>query len=336
MKLQGLTSDLTIELVLENTGTVDLVNLELYDDLAAQYDINFSQIVGEPEIVASTASNDPTFNAAYADDTSLNMLDGASGRLKLGESITVKLVVEVQAGPGEASATLINQASGGGTAIDENDNPLRDEGGTLLLPVIDDSDSGNDPHGPNPTAPGDMDGFDDPTSTDVTFFTFDNYNNFAIGFNDRTDSETGVPANRLLTKEISTLAPEPIFSGSARPGTQIVGKIYNTAGVLIGEEMSFADVGGNWMMQFHDVASLDHARVQFVEQAGIGSTFAPNGDAYGYLGLDAENNDYASLEPWTPYGQVFDLNAVYRGSARNSLTRMHQVNNSPIGFGSFV
>lgn len=339
VRLKGLTSDLTIEIVLENTGTVDLVNLELYDDLASQYDINFSQIVGEPEIVASTATLNPTFSGAYAGDTSVNMLDGASGRLKPGESITVQLVVEVQAGPGEASATLVNQASGGGTAIDENDAPLRDEGGTLLQPVIDDSDSGSDPNGSNPSAPGDMAGFDDPTSTDVTFFTFDNYNNFAIGFADRggdTGNDAGMHSKRLLTQEISTLAPEPIFSGSARPGTQIVGKIYNSSGVLIGEEMSFADVGGNWMMQFHDIASLDHARVQFVEQAGIGNPFAPNGDAYGYLGLDGQNNNYASLEPWTPYGESFDFNAVYRGSARSSLMRMHQVNNSPLGFGSFV
>ena len=96
-----------------------------------------------------------------------------------------------------------------------------------------------------------------------------------------------------LARHCGKTAPEPVFSGSARPGTQIVGRVYDSTGILIGEEMAFADVGGNWMMQFHELTSQDHARVEFQEIAGIGNSFAPHGDIYGYLGADARDNVFS-------------------------------------------
>jgi VCBS repeat-containing protein len=167
-------------------------------------------------------------------------------------------------------------------------------------------------------------------------FTFDSFNNFSVAHG-KSQMELGgtpVPTPRILTQEISGLAPEPIFSGSARPGTLVLGQVYNSAGILIGETTSYADVGGNWMMQFHELQSTDHARIEFQEIAGTSGRFEPIGDLYGYLGVDAENNDYAALEPWTPYEEAYDFSAVYRGTAANALAQMHRLNQTPLGFGN--
>jgi len=335
----GLEYHLTIELVVENTGTVDLDHLQLFDDLAAQYGPNFGRIVSAPRIVASTATADPNLNPAYATDTTQNVFDGASGSLQPGESITIGLIVEVVAAPGQSEAMLVNQAQGGGAALDENALPLTDSGGTPLATILDHSDSGSNPNTNNPTAPGDTGGLDDPTPQDLTFYTFDSFNDHSSeskGLWEEHERADQPQADRILTKEISNLAPEPIFSGSARPGTQVVGRAYNSVGVLIGEAISFADVGGNWMMQFHELASQDHARFEFVELAGIGSTFAPRSDVYGYLGTDARDNDYAALEPWTPYGESYEFSAVYRQTAGQSLALLHRMHQRPIGLGSTI
>ncbi len=157
-------------------------------------------------------------------------------------------------------------------------------------------------------------------------FTYDSFNNFSKGHE----------PDRVVRQEIAPLAPEPIFSGSARPGTQIIGRMYSASGALLGEATSIADVGGNWMMQFRGLGSLDYVRVELQEIAGTNGMFTPNGDIYGYLGQDARDNEYSSLEPWTSYDELYDFTAVYRGSAAQSLSRMHQLNQSPIGFGTRV
>ena len=64
----GAQFELTIEIVLENTGTVNLTNLLLADDLAAQFGSHFDSIIGAPAITASTASVNPNLNAGYLGD----------------------------------------------------------------------------------------------------------------------------------------------------------------------------------------------------------------------------------------------------------------------------
>ena len=327
----GAQFELTIEIVLENTGTVNLTNLLLADDLAAQFGSHFDSIIGAPAITASTASVNPNLNAGYLGDTTQNLFDSTSGLLEPGQAIVVELRVLVDAA-GDGSTTLVNQATGGGVPLDSNGNPITDASGAPIGLVTDDSDSGSDPNGNNPDEPGDTGGFDDPTETQLRFFTFDALNNFAKGFG--PDEPTAAPANRLLSKSIPSLAPEPVFSGTARPGTQIIGRVFDGNGHLVGESISIADVGGNWMMQMHNARNVENARVEFTEIVGSIQTFAPNGDIYGYLGVDQQSNHYASLEPWTGFDQAYDFNAVLSGTARQKLARMHQQNNATIGLAS--
>ena len=128
---------------------------------------------------------------------------------------------------------------------------------------------------------------------DLTFITpndldagFDSFNDMSEeGKSLWTKPNFGHRCGRLLTQLISDLASDPMFSGTARRGTLVVGRIYDSFGTLIGESQSFADAGGNWMMNFFEVDSKDHARIEFEELAGSSKTFDPYADPCGYLGL---------------------------------------------------
>lgn len=331
----GIHLILTMDFVLENTGTADLGNLVLIDELRNQLGENFDRIVDEPRITDSNATSEPRLNPAWDAQASQNIFDGSSGRLKPGESVTVQIRVKTR--PGSSGVTeLIHQGLGGGNALRPDGGLLTNPDGSAIDVIIDLSDSGTDPNGSNPGAPGDTGGTDDSTSTDVRFYTFDRFNEFSRGHGDtspRIDGPVPMIEREILTKQINTLAPEPIFSGSARPGTRIVGRIFNSAGNLVGETMSFADTGGNWMMQFHDVNGLDFHRIEFVEVVGQSDPFGAHGDIYGYLGTDAHNNDYAAMEPITAFAERYSLGSVYRGSVAQSLQAAHRQNSNSLGFG---
>ena len=204
--------------------------------------------------------------------------------------------------------------------------------GTPLGRVTDLSDSGIDPSTSNVGSPGDTGGYDDPTPTPITFFTFDGFNDFRQPFGESSQEQHG-PSNRILSLEIGSLAPDPIFSGAARPGTKIIGRVFDSDGFEIGREVAFADVGGNWMMQVHRLRNQDYVRVVFEEVAGSIDGFAPMGDGYGYLGSDQHRNQYTALEPWAGYQHEYDFTAIYRGSTRQALSHLHLENNRSIGFG---
>lgn len=349
----GLTYELAIDLVIENTGTVDLVDLELRDDLADQYGANFSRVLRSPQIIASDAAIDPVINQAFRNDTSLNLFDGVTGMLRPGESLTIRVIVEVESVPGQTEVTLVNQAIVSAAPLDENGLPLRDQAGTPVGRTEDLSDSGVNPNTTNVGAPGDAGTFDDPTPVTLSFFTFDAFNDFSQNrkgllqsgrrdssdpFGNSTDYLFDRPEQnqfRSLSRSISQLAPDPIFSGSARPGTQIIGRVYDSSGTLLGEEIALADVGGNWMMQFHGTpANPTETRIEFVEMPSTAEVFGGRGgDGFGYLGLDNLNNDYASLEPWTSYGHGSEFTATLRPMVSTQIAQWHRQATRPLGLG---
>jgi uncharacterized repeat protein (TIGR01451 family) len=352
-KQLGLTYELTIEFILENSGTTDLSDLQLFDDLASEYGVNFGEVIGSPRIVESNASVDPVINNAYVNDTTQSIFDGITGLIRPGESVTVQLTVEVVSEPGQTEVTLFNQAQGSGNPLDENGDPLRNQAGNPIGRITDNSDSGDDPNGNNLGEPGDTGTSNDPTEIELTFFTFDAYNDFSQNEKgqlqeDKRDASKPFEESealyfdtphqhrpRELTKAIQFLAPEPIFSGAARPGTQIVGRIYDGAGRLLGEEIAITDVGGNWMMQFHHSQHHQQTRIEFVEVAGQADSFAgQGGDGFGYLGIDRLDNEYASLEPWTSFDNGSEFTASLRPSVRQSLASSHRHATRPLGLGN--
>ncbi len=198
------------------------------------------------------------------------------------------------------------------------------------------SDSGSDPRTNNPGAPGDTGGFDDPTPTSLTYFTFDGFNNFSNPFDvaKRYESQSAVFSNRLLSQEIPRLAADPIFSGTALPGARILVTLYNSDGEQLVSASVFADMGGNWMMQLQGLSRGEEVRVEFEEMSGAAETFANSRASFADMELPHGQAHYRSLQHWSSYDQRYDFNAVYRGSARESLAGEHRHANRPIGFGA--
>lgn len=166
----------------------------------------------------------------------------------------------------------------------------------------------------------------------VTVEVFPPYNwNSFVDFSNSHGSPLFAPwigrAQPQLSREIFSLAPEPIFSGYARPGARIVGKIYDEHGTLVGQAFATADPGGNWMMQFPGVPRHEHYRVDFdfvVESA----------DMYGYLGLNTSDDTYQAMQPWTEWDEALSVSRVMRTTPELSIERIHRENLRPLGIGS--
>ena len=199
--------------------------------------------------------------------------------------------------------------------------------------VSDLSDSGTDPHSNNPGEPGDTGGWDDSTTFNPQLFAFDATTNEATReTNESAQSRVDFRpvTQRTMTQKIFTLAREPIFSGYARPGTQIIGKIYDQYGNLIGESHSYADPGGNWMMQVHDLRAREFYRIEFQHQS------AGALDVYGYFGLDPANNTYQTMEmkAWSRYDEPLSVEGAIQRTADKQIKGHHQANTRPLGFGT--
>ncbi len=142
------------QVLLDNIGTIELRNLQLTEDLVGHFGAGvFVAVTSAPTISAgpsnpaSTAPNLTTWDGGIGGN--INVFDGLSGRLLPGDSLTVAFSIEVDPNAGSAT-TYLNQVEA--TALGSNN-----------LPVTDLSDDGSDPHTANPTAPGDMGTYDDPT-----------------------------------------------------------------------------------------------------------------------------------------------------------------------------
>lgn len=153
--------EVTYDLEITNSGNDSLTNLSLIEDLATQYGGAFVAIVpqaGLPAtIVSSSATDEPEVNAAYdGGNSDAELFDNAGANtnlLEMGESVTVRIIVEVD--PDSTTAVydsndqLVNQASTSGdgvgsgiTADDDSDNPNDATDAN--------NDSDNDPDDPNP------------------------------------------------------------------------------------------------------------------------------------------------------------------------------------------
>ena len=149
--------------MIENTGTVNLANLTLAEDLATQFGaayVNASglAIVSGPTDPASSVTLDA---ANWNGGSATEIVDTTTpSLLAIGDSFVFEFNVEVDAVA--ATGVLDNQVTVGGDAVDASGNPLTDSTGAPIT-ATDDSDSGTEPSDANVGAPGDNGTTDDPT-----------------------------------------------------------------------------------------------------------------------------------------------------------------------------
>ena len=161
----GSDYDITVELTVENTGTVDLTNLDLLDDLNTQMGGGLVGVVSvaiddtgvgtgtAPTLnFGGTSTLANPFDGGVAGADSDNLLNN-DGTLPPGESFIVTLTYTL-----DPTASTLNEFEN--TATGGGDDPAGN-------PVTDPSDSGSDPNSDNPGEPGDTGGHNDPTP--ITF-----------------------------------------------------------------------------------------------------------------------------------------------------------------------
>ena len=155
------------ELTLENTGNVDVTNVQIVDDLIGQLgsafiDISFIQYT---EITASSATIDPILNNGFNDNVfESTIFDGTSGLLEPGQSITVQFIAIINPDAPDAAAVLTNQAEVTANGVNPADGSVLLDPNTGAAYVATDlSDDGTDPNSLNPDALGDLGTQNDPT-----------------------------------------------------------------------------------------------------------------------------------------------------------------------------
>lgn len=152
-----------LQLSVENTGPVALRDIQALLDLSAPnaFGAAFQGIVpgGGPQIVESNAMSDPVLDAAY--DGRGALLVGNTGMLAPGQGFTLQLTAEVFPQAAGAPSFPLAQALVGG--LTDYTGLTDDLSGLISCRAEDLSDSGDDPAGDNPDAPGDSETNDDPT-----------------------------------------------------------------------------------------------------------------------------------------------------------------------------
>lgn len=85
--------EITFQITIENTSeSVQLDNLQLTDNLNNACSGNVLS-VSTPTILSSSATTDPDLNASYNGTSNINLFNGSTGLLKVGERITVEFTV---------------------------------------------------------------------------------------------------------------------------------------------------------------------------------------------------------------------------------------------------
>ena len=154
--------DVLYQLVVENTGNVDLANLSILEDFRNEFG---SAAIRGKDIVLITPPSDPastiTTNLDLVNDVEI-INQNSPSLLASGDSFVVQFVIEVDPDNGGAPLTLNNQVVITGDAVDSNGDPILDASGDPVM-VTDLSDSGSVADSTNPGADGDTGGSDDPT-----------------------------------------------------------------------------------------------------------------------------------------------------------------------------
>ena len=153
----------TYQVVVENTGSVDLANVSLLEDIASQFGSAYVD-AGNLALQTGTslAGSNVTLNLADWDGSSVTelLLPAANNILAIGDSFTISFDAEID--PRQVTAPLENQVEGSGLGVDASGNPATNSGGAQLT-ATDSSDAGTETGTSNPEDPGDQGTPDDPT-----------------------------------------------------------------------------------------------------------------------------------------------------------------------------
>lgn len=156
----------SIHYYIENTGNTNVDRISVTDNLQTEMGSLFAGIQGLPQIIASTATQNPNINAAFQGfGGNSNLFDGMSGLLEPGQKITVQVKVITNPNAAGAPASPKNSAIITGRGINQSVKPL-----PACTSITDVSDAGSQPHTQNSSACGNTGGSNDPACIAIPAF----------------------------------------------------------------------------------------------------------------------------------------------------------------------
>ena len=144
-----------------------------------------------------------------------------------------------------------------------------------------------------------------------------------------------LPTHHTLWKAPSRPAVDPMFSGTAEPGTTLTARVYDADGHLVAERQVTADAAGNWLMSFPGAVFYEQPqKMEFSRTAAVGSTGA------GVNGADAQLALRRMFHPATHPSMFFTENPTVGravgGAAGARVDAAHQANRHPLWPGATV
>ncbi len=170
------------------------------------------------------------------------------------------------------------------------------------------------------------DGAGNSSSTPVTvaFFGFDSFNNLS-GPSNQFAPQAWSHSEVVLSRLLLELGSNPILSGIARPGTQLVARIYSVDGSVLAESRAIADSAGNWMVRLPANLPSDAPRI-VIEHVSTGQV------PLGSSGFQLSEQTYSQLQFASTYGFQSTANGVLGATAGESLAADHRENLNPLNW----
>ena len=144
-----------------------------------------------------------------------------------------------------------------------------------------------------------------------------------------------LPTRGSLWRALPRVPVDPMFSGTAEPGTLLTAKVYDADGRLVAERQVMADTAGNWLMSFPGTVFYEQPqKMEFSRTAAVGSTGAGVNEA------DAQFALRRFFHPVTHATLFFTENptvgGALGGAAGQRLDAAHRANRHPLGTGTAV
>ncbi|NNJ26985.1 isopeptide-forming domain-containing fimbrial protein [Alienimonas chondri] len=144
-----------------------------------------------------------------------------------------------------------------------------------------------------------------------------------------------LPTRRPFSSLIPRASVDPMFSGTAEPGTLLSARVYDADGRVVAERQVLADTAGNWLMSFPGTVFYEQPqRMEFSRTAAVGAT------GPGVNGADAQFALRRFFHPVTHATLFFTENSTVGGAlggaAGQRLDAAHQANRNPLGTGTQV
>ena len=127
-----------------------------------------------------------------------------------------------------------------------------------------------------------------------------------------------------IRDRIASLAPEPIISGYAAPGSILVGRLYDSHGAIIGETSTKVDHAGNFVLQFFGTEAHNQTTRVIIEHV------ATEDVSLGHSNFRLTPDTYRSMQFQANHNKKATPDTILSDAPYQSLVGQHDENTNPL------